>query len=120
MLSSQCVLGLIAISLPIVQAFFRMPCGQNVVTERIDPIISPGAVSPHVHQVNGGNGIGFSQNYTDARRSTCTTCAFKEDKSNYWTPILYYQSKSGSFTRVPQDGMTVYYLYVNCTATLLK
>jgi len=88
-----------------------MPCG-TIVTERIDPIISPGKVSAHVHQVAGGNGLGFSQNYAITRSATCTTAAFKEDLSNYWTPVLYYQHKDGSFTRVSQSGMTVYYLYV--------
>ncbi|KAF2153926.1 putative WSC domain protein, partial [Myriangium duriaei CBS 260.36] len=92
------------------QAFFRMPCGQNIVTERADPIISPGVVSAHVHQVNGGNGFGFTLDYAAARKSTCTSCTAKADLSNYWTPILYYQDQQGKFTKVGQNGMTVYYL----------
>ncbi|KAL5348006.1 hypothetical protein ACLOAV_007418 [Pseudogymnoascus australis] len=51
--------------------------------------------------------------------STCTTCTFKQDFSNYWTATLYFQSKNGTFIRVKQKGnqgfesanggMTVYY-----------
>ncbi|EAU80996.2 hypothetical protein CC1G_03172 [Coprinopsis cinerea okayama7 len=53
--------------------------------------------------------------------ATCTTCRFKEDKSNYWTAVLYFKHPNGSFIRVPQmanhntgpglqaGGMTVYY-----------
>ncbi|EAU87499.2 hypothetical protein CC1G_11718 [Coprinopsis cinerea okayama7 len=52
--------------------------------------------------------------------ATCTTCRFKENKSNYWTAVLYFHHPNGSFIRVPQmpnhlvgnhnGGMTVYYL----------
>ena len=52
--------------------------------------------------------------------STCTTCQFSEDFSNYWTAILYFQARNGSYYRVPQipnagfekakAGMTVYYM----------
>ena len=55
--------------------------------------------------------------------STCTTCRFKEDFSNYWTAALYFKHTNGSFTRVPQasnqftgtynGGMTVYYIQPN-------
>lgn len=103
-------LGLSALLASPAQAFFRMPCGQNIVTERIDPIIAPGAVSAHVHQVNGGNGFGFTEDYTAARQATCTSCMAKQDSSNYWTPILYYKDQQGQFTKVDQNGMTVYYL----------
>ncbi|KAF5335393.1 hypothetical protein D9611_011707 [Ephemerocybe angulata] len=53
--------------------------------------------------------------------ATCTTCRFKEDKSNYWTAAMYFKHPNGSFIRVPQmanhgtgpgisaGGMTVYY-----------
>lgn len=52
--------------------------------------------------------------------STCTTCTFKEDFSNYWTAVLYFKQSNGTFKRVPQlpgqllgnpnGGMTVYYI----------
>ncbi|KAH6901641.1 hypothetical protein BKA70DRAFT_1374750 [Coprinopsis sp. MPI-PUGE-AT-0042] len=52
--------------------------------------------------------------------STCTTCRFKEDKSNYWTAVMYFKHPNGTFIRVPQaanggtgrpnGGMTVYYI----------
>ncbi|PQE15139.1 carbohydrate-binding module family 1 protein [Rutstroemia sp. NJR-2017a BVV2] len=51
--------------------------------------------------------------------SSCTTCTFSEDFSNYWTAILYFRARNGTFKRVPQKGninfesakggMTVYY-----------
>ena len=53
--------------------------------------------------------------------ATCTTCTFSEDFSNYWTAVLYFRAKNGSFKRVPQvgnvgfesanaGGMTIYYV----------
>jgi hypothetical protein len=43
-----------------------------------------------------------------ATLSTCTTCQFKEDFSNYWTAVLYFRAKNGTYKRVPnvpQQGM---------------
>ncbi|KAH9210880.1 hypothetical protein DL95DRAFT_427438 [Leptodontidium sp. 2 PMI_412] len=52
--------------------------------------------------------------------ATCTTCTFSEDFSNYWTAVLYFRARNGTFKRVPQienqlfgdanGGVTVYYL----------
>ncbi len=52
--------------------------------------------------------------------ATCTTCTFSEDLSNYWTAVLYFKSRNGTYARVPltgnigfesaNGGMTVYYL----------
>ncbi|KAF5330062.1 hypothetical protein D9611_010430 [Ephemerocybe angulata] len=35
-------------------------------------------------------------------QSTCTTCRWKEDASNYWTSVLYFKHQNGSYLRVPQ------------------
>ena len=73
-----------------------------VVTTRLDPIVSPGAVSlrprclcdithaqalqvsTHVHDVFGGSA--FSPNYDPnaAVNAQCTTVVIPQDKSNYW------------------------------------
>ncbi len=52
--------------------------------------------------------------------STCTTCQFSEDFSNYWTAVLFFRARNGTYKRVPQRpnlgfegadaGMTVYYM----------
>ncbi|KAG2012830.1 WSC domain-containing protein, variant 2 [Coprinopsis cinerea AmutBmut pab1-1] len=53
--------------------------------------------------------------------ATCTSCRFVENKSNYWTAVLFFKHPNGSYIRVPQmanhntgpglqdGGMTVYY-----------
>ncbi|KAJ2926694.1 hypothetical protein H1R20_g10409, partial [Candolleomyces eurysporus] len=85
-------------------------------------LVTPGIVSPHVHQIVGGNAfdIAMDPNTDLAAKSTCTTCKFKEDASNYWTAVMYFKHSNGSYIRVPQianqftgspnGGMTVYYI----------
>ncbi|TFK21040.1 hypothetical protein FA15DRAFT_624498 [Coprinopsis marcescibilis] len=59
--------------------------------------------------------------------ATCTTCRFKEDKSNYWTAVMYFKAPNGTYLRVPQmanhntgpglqaGGMTIYYFQPGTT-----
>ena len=52
--------------------------------------------------------------------ATCTSCQFKEDFSNYWTAVMFFRARNGTYKRVPQvgnqflenshGGMTVYYI----------
>jgi Domain of unknown function (DUF1996). len=37
-----------------------------------------------------------------AEKSTCTSCQFAEDLSNYWTAVLFFRARNGTFKRVPQ------------------
>ncbi|GAA5989299.1 hypothetical protein JCM11641_006105 [Rhodosporidiobolus odoratus] len=94
-----------------VEAFWRLPCGQSLVIERADPIISPGAVSGHTHNILGGSNFALSNTFEQMRDSECTSCLVKQDKSAYWTPQLYFQWANGSFTSVPTvGGGLIYYL----------
>ncbi|KAF2199514.1 hypothetical protein GQ43DRAFT_450205 [Delitschia confertaspora ATCC 74209] len=100
----------------------RFGCSQLTV-ERLDPIVQPGTVgSAHVHQVVGGNSFNASMDPIDhdpVEMSTCTSCTYSEDFSNYWTANLYYRARNGTFKRVQQfpngglvqnGGITVYYI----------
>lgn len=52
--------------------------------------------------------------------STCTSCQFTEDLSNYWTAVLFFKAQNGTYKRVPirgnvgfegsNGGMTIYYM----------
>ncbi|OAA59619.1 hypothetical protein SPI_05817 [Niveomyces insectorum RCEF 264] len=103
-------------------AMMRFSCSQ-LVTDRIDPLVNPGAVpSPHLHQIVGGNSFNASMDpsvHDPPRDSTCTTCTFADDFSNYWTAVLYFRARNGTLRRVPQfpnvglkgnGGITVYYI----------
>lgn len=89
-------------------AGFKVLCLTNVI-ERIDPIVSPGAVSQHVHIVSGANTINYTaagSSYSVLSQAPCTSCIVKEDKSLYWAPALYYHAQNGSYIRVPINGDT--------------
>lgn len=100
----------------------RFSCSQ-LVTDRIDPLVNPGAIpSPHLHQIVGGNSFNATMdpsNHDLPKLSTCTSCTFAEDFSNYWTAVLYFRARNGTLRRVPQfpnvglqgnGGITVYYI----------
>jgi hypothetical protein len=104
-------------------ALLRFGCSQLTV-QRLDPLVNPGLnPSPHLHQIIGGNSFNVSMEpgtHDLAALSTCTSCQFTEDFSNYWTAVLFYRARNGTFKRVPQiaqagmegtkGGMVVYYM----------
>lgn len=80
-------------------------------TTRMDPIISPGGVSQHVHSIVGGSNFDDTMTYQSALASGCTTAPVSVDKSNYWTPQLYYYGPDDqSFQLIPVNYVNTYYL----------
>jgi imidazolonepropionase-like amidohydrolase len=57
----------------------------NLVHERLDPVVTPGYVSPHMHTVLGGSNFAATYDYDDLRNSSCTTMPVTQDFSNYWS-----------------------------------
>ncbi|KAF2736303.1 hypothetical protein EJ04DRAFT_463201, partial [Polyplosphaeria fusca] len=108
------------------QAAIRFACSK-VSVQRLDPLVEPGQIpSAHVHQIVGGNAFNATMTGDIGEQATCTTCAYAEDFSNYWTAVMYFRHENGSYKRVPQyanaqlgyegkddptiqGGMTVYY-----------
>ncbi|KAF2201067.1 hypothetical protein GQ43DRAFT_395043 [Delitschia confertaspora ATCC 74209] len=104
-------------------AMMRFGCSQLTI-DRIDPLVQPGQTpSTHLHQIVGGNSFNASMTpvaFDPADKSTCTSCTYSEDFSNYWTANLYFKARNGTFKRVPQmvnlglrngnGGITVYYI----------
>lgn len=58
-------------------AFFRMSCPGRVVRTRLDPIVTPGRVSGHVHTISGGAAFSPSMTYEGMRASKCSSCTIK-------------------------------------------
>ncbi|KLU89850.1 hypothetical protein MAPG_08819 [Magnaporthiopsis poae ATCC 64411] len=105
-------------------ALLRFGCSQLTV-QRLDPLVNPGETpSTHLHQIIGGNSFQPSMQpgkHDLVAKSNCTTCQFTEDFSNYWTAVLYFRARNGTYKRVPQlaqsgfegtdgGGMLVYYM----------
>ena len=106
----------------VAQNMMRFSCSQ-LVFDRVDPLVEPGAIrSSHFHQIVGGNSFNATMTpveYDPSQKSTCTSCTFAEDFSNYWTANLFFRARNGTFKRVPQmvnlglqgnGGVTVYYI----------
>ncbi|KAF2108015.1 hypothetical protein BDV96DRAFT_625174 [Lophiotrema nucula] len=102
------------------QAYIRFGCA-TLSVQRLDPVVEPGHVpSAHLHQIVGGNAFNATMSGDVGAKATCTTCSFSEDFSNYWTAVMYFKHRNGSYKRVPQypnsllgsltGGMTIYYL----------
>jgi hypothetical protein len=85
-----------------VQAALRFACSQ-LHYGRLDPVVEPGVIpSAHVHQIVGGNAFNATMAPEPDKRATCTTCVFTQDKSNYWTAVLYFRHRNGTYERVDQ------------------
>ena len=41
-------------------AFFRMPCKGLLGIARLDPLVNPGDIAPHAHNIHGSNGQSLS------------------------------------------------------------
>ncbi|KAI1769044.1 hypothetical protein GGR53DRAFT_274983 [Hypoxylon sp. FL1150] len=111
-----------AVQMAAAQELMRFGCSQLTI-DRIDPLVEPGNMpSAHMHQLIGGNSLNASMAPVDhdpPTASSCTSCTYSEDFSNYWTANLYFRARNGTYKRVPQfanlglgveAGMTVYYI----------
>ena len=80
------------------QNMLRFACSQLVV-ERTDPLVNPGVkYTPHLHQIVGGDAFNITMDPSNdiAQMSKCTSCSFVQDKSNYWTAVMFFKAKNGT------------------------
>lgn len=101
-------------------AFWVLGCGKPVSIDRVDPIVSPGALSGHLHTIMGGDAFDWDMDFNKTQSSKCTTCAVSKDLSNYWVPTVYYHDKkNNSFFSVEQvGGVNVYYQLVTSPTSI--
>ncbi|KAK8229031.1 hypothetical protein IWZ00DRAFT_440874 [Phyllosticta capitalensis] len=91
--------------------YFRQEwINQPLNVQRLDPILNPGTLSPHVHSFIGAPVISANTTYADTQKASCSQVYVKPDKSVYWMPSLYFQNpKNQSFIRVPEHHRVLYY-----------
>lgn len=93
-------------------AFFRNLLISDTAMARVDPIVSRGKASAHVHHLNGGGGLSFESTGQSLSASNCTNSVLTQDKSAYWAPWLYFQHDNGTIEDVKLAlGLTAYYKY---------
>lgn len=81
------------------QNMLRFACSQLVV-ERTDPLVNPGMIyTPHLHQIVGGDSFNITMDPSEdpSKLSKCTSCSFVQDKSNYWTAVMFFKAKNGTY-----------------------
>lgn len=81
----------------------------TIAMARLDPIVNPGEVSGHLHNIVGGSCFNENLNTPEEQQDCdCSSAIIGADKSNYWAPSLMYQYPNGTF--VPMLGSTrIYY-----------
>ncbi|KZP14800.1 hypothetical protein FIBSPDRAFT_867937 [Athelia psychrophila] len=102
MVSSKFTSLLVALfSAGIANAWFRVACTTPLVTERLDPIVSPGVIgSNHVH-----TGFAPNSSYNDIKGAKCSSCEV--------VPQVTLHSESvirATLTPASLIGLLVYYL----------
>lgn len=79
---------------------------------RVDPIVSPGQTSAHVHTIQGGSNFGISATGEQMMQSNCSSALVEGDNSAYWVPKLYFHDKdAGTLEDVNVFYMNVYYFF---------
>ncbi|WRT68783.1 uncharacterized protein IL334_005763 [Kwoniella shivajii] len=95
-------LAVLALTAGVADAYFILS-HPILETTRLDP--------PHVHSIVGGSNFDKTIDYNSTLLSSCTTAPISIDKSNYWTPQLYYYNPDGAtFQMIPAAGVNTYYL----------
>ncbi|KAG8728060.1 hypothetical protein FRC11_011874, partial [Ceratobasidium sp. 423] len=78
---------------------------------RVDPLRTPGTVGPHVHNVVGGSKFAADSTTPEIlQQSKCSSTMVQDDKSVYWTPLLYYNHGNGSYSPVVSSTRIYYFL----------
>ena len=105
------LLGLLS---ELASGYWRMPCTGNAGIARIDPIVSPGKTSAHIHSIKGASGLSESTTVDQLLASNCTSCALKQDKSAYWSPQMYFWDTTNNTVEMVPDvrGHAVYYKHM--------
>ncbi|KAJ2904608.1 hypothetical protein MKZ38_007587 [Zalerion maritima] len=62
----------------------------------VDPIVSPGKRSGHVHTIMGASNFGTTVTAEGLLKSDCTNANVPGDNSVYWMPKLYFQDPETS------------------------
>ncbi|WVN91183.1 uncharacterized protein L203_106440 [Cryptococcus depauperatus CBS 7841] len=109
MFAALSVLALVGGAAASSNSFWVVQHGKPLFTSRLDPIISPGGISGHVHSVIGGSAFNPTYTYEHSIAGKSTTANVNVDHSNYWVPQLY-RKKGNGFELVKMNGANTYYL----------
>ena len=103
-LGFPCLLGLLgALAIPNLAQngpYFVLGAGMPVSIQRLDPILTPGKASGHVHSIVGGNAFAPTMDFALTQKATCSTIRVIADTSNYWMlPCISTTSRGEFYSR---------------------
>ena len=74
---------------------------------QVDPIVSPGGTSAHMHDFFGNTTTNADSTYQTMPTGT-TTCSRPEDTGGYWIPTVSWKDKRGTHTLTATRGVFYY------------
>ncbi|CAE6472574.1 unnamed protein product [Rhizoctonia solani] len=90
--------------------FILSQCRQLSYT-RVDPLVAPGAVGPHVHNIVGASNFSPNSGSPEVlQQSKCSSTMVQDDRSSYWSPLLYYNHGNGSYSPMISQTRIYYFL----------
>jgi hypothetical protein len=76
---------------------------------QVDPIVSPGGTSGHMHDFFANKSTNASSTYnTMTATSATTTCSRPEDTAGYWTPTVSWKDQKGTQTLTANRAVFYY------------
>jgi hypothetical protein len=81
-----------------------------ILQARMDPLMVPGKIGGHVHNILGASNFRVDLNTPDEQQNAgCSTAPLQADKSSYWTPALYFINPDGKYEPIPSNHNRAYY-----------
>src|SRR6266850_2986130 len=97
---SRFAIGLLFISSA--SAFFRLPCAKPVLNARVDPIVSPGQPSSHLHTIQGSGGM-----YAPFRRGDASVKVSLTGHISHWPRRYICRLARVQLLDVPSQGRSI-------------
>src|SRR5829696_2784272 len=77
---------------------------------QVDPVVSPGGKSAHMHDFFGNKSTNASSTYnTMTATGVATTCSRPEDTAGYWIPTVSWKDTKGTQTTLTANRAVFYY-----------
>jgi hypothetical protein len=106
---------LLALCAPaLAQQRFVLGFTNNIVVARMDPIVAPNAVAGHVHAIAGASNFRNILNTpAEQAHAECSSTKVTADMSSYWSPLLYWINRNGTYSAMATSYRIYYFLDYN-------